>query len=456
MRDSLSYRGRLQHLIQGSRAGVRDVVVSMLPQIVRVSTGLISSALLARGLGPAGLGQFALVSTLSETVAHLSDPGVGQAANRYASRAAALGDRAGHLEVMRWSFRLRLLLVLVVGALFFALAPVLAERLWQVTPLAPLLRLGVVAGAFGALAAVPMIYFMSLRQFGMNAAIATAQALIWFGGVVLLYWMDWWSVSNVVITLLVTTAAGALLFYIAMPRSALVPDGGAPGKPRGSRWRAFWRNPASGTVAAEEHEGVNPDQFTLYYTISTLLSLLILRMDIWMMGVFLDESQIGHYSAALRFTLPLTIVLNAILTALWPRVSAQVVQEQSLRLLARTFKVGLLLAGGGVLYSLAAPLLAPWLFGEAFMASIGLGQLLCLRFSFAILVNPFQMMGYSFGLVRPYALLTLLQLALVLLLNVHLLPRVGPAGAVLALIASDVAGFSVTALLIRRRLAAGS
>jgi O-antigen/teichoic acid export membrane protein len=456
MRLPAGYRGRFRHLIQGSRAGVRDVTVSMLPQIVRVSTGLISSVLLARGLGPAGLGQFALVSSLSESVAHLSDPGVGQAANRYASRAAALGDTSGHLEVMRWSFRLRLVMVLVVGGLFFALAPFLAERLWQVAPLSPLLRLGVVAGVFGALAAVPMIYFMSLRRFGINAAIATAQALIWFGGVVLLYIMDWWSVFHVVITLLVTTAAGALLFYAAIPGSALISPGDVSAEAPGSRWRAFWQNPASGNVAAEEQEGVNPDQFTLYFTISTLLGLLILRMDIWMMGVFLDESQIGHYSAALRFTLPLTIVLNAILTALWPRVSSQVVREQSLRLLTKILRVGLLLAGGGLLYSLGAPLLAPWLFGEAYGASVVLGQLLCLRFSFAILVSPFQMMGYSFGLVRPYALLSLLQLALVILLNVQLLPLVGPAGAVMALIASDITGFSVTAILIRRRLGTGN
>lgn len=42
--------------LRGSRQGVKDVIVSAVPQLVGVFTRFFGSALIARGLGPTGMG----------------------------------------------------------------------------------------------------------------------------------------------------------------------------------------------------------------------------------------------------------------------------------------------------------------------------------------------------------------------------------------------------------------
>ena len=71
------------------------------------------------------------------------------------------------------------------------------------------------------------------------------------------------------------------------------------------------------------------------------------------------------YSTATRTALPLSMVLGAITSALWPRVvSAD--PAGTLRLLKRALSLGAVAAAGGVVYALLAPFVMPLLFGEAF------------------------------------------------------------------------------------------
>ena len=97
-----------------TRRGIIDVGLSLVPQLVKSATGFLSSILIARGLGPAGMGQYALILSLTDTVTSLSDLGIGQTALRYASLSASQGDSKGQMAVLRWAARLRLLLVTVM------------------------------------------------------------------------------------------------------------------------------------------------------------------------------------------------------------------------------------------------------------------------------------------------------------------------------------------------------
>jgi len=187
--------------------------------------------------------------------------------------------------------------------------------------------------------------------------------------------------------------------------------------------------------------------------LSSVIVMLILRADVWLMGVFLDQSQIGVYSAAIRFTLPLTIVLGAINTALWPRASTSIRVQDTLALLRKTFRLTLLVAMVGLPYAIGAPLLAPWLFGSRYAGSVLLGQLLCLRYLFSMFTCPIGIVGYNFGLVRVYWLVNLLQLIAVVVINVLLLPIYGPIGSAVALFTNDAFGFVVIGTLIWRKMA---
>ena len=419
----------------------------MIPQVVGVLTGFIGSVLIARGLGPEGLGRYALVMSLAGIATSLSDLGIGQTAIRYAARAVTAGHHEVQMAVLRWAFRMRLTLVLLITAVFMLASPVLALRVWHDASLTRYLRIGLIGGVFTAFGAVPILYFQSVRRFGMNAGIQSAQRFMLLGGILLLAVLRTWSLSYVLCMQIVAGAVAAIAFLVLVPSKALFQGGDINLSMR------FWRAPTvEPVIPSNEMDRYGVRAFAVFLMLSAFFVMLSLQADIWMMGYFLEPSDIGVYSAAARFALPLTIVLGGLNTALWPRASALHALKDIRALLKKTFLIALFIAGVGVIYSVTAPLLAPWIFGEAYRNGILIGQLLCLRSCLSILICPVGVVGYSLGLVRVYWLVNLLQLVLVVFINMALLPRMGPLGAAIALVINEIVGLLIAGGIILRRM----
>jgi len=435
-------------LISESRSGIRDVLLLLLPQGVIVLTGFVTTVLVARGLGPAALGQYGLVLSLTGLTAAFSDMGIGQTAIRYASRASAEGRIDEQMAVLRWAFRLRLAIMLVVATTLAVLASVVAGRLWHQPALAPIIRLGLIGGVAAALASVPCVYLQSIRRFGRNAVVQIGQALLGFGAILLVAALGSWSVRMVVAMSVAAASLGALGFLALVPRAALI----APGaRPEATPRRGFWTTPIEPEPELSGLVDSGPGVFAMYNMISTLIVMITLRLDVWLMGVFGSPEQIGLYTVASRFALPLGLMLTAVSGALWPRASARSDPHEALALLKRTFRLSLGLGALAVLYAIVVPLLTPWLFGSAYQASRLLAQVLCVRYALAILIVPVGVIGYSLGLVRVYWIINLVQLIAVAAINVVLLPRIGPMAAALALVVSEILGATLAgAVLVRR------
>jgi O-antigen/teichoic acid export membrane protein len=73
---------------------------------------------------------------------------------------------------------------------------------------------------------------------------------------------------------------------------------------------------------------------------------------------------------------------------------------------------------------------------------------LCFRCILSLIAAPLGAVSYSFGMVRFYPLMNLVQLAMVVGLNILLLPTWGPMGAAIALLANDTLGLIVIASLM--------
>jgi O-antigen/teichoic acid export membrane protein len=435
----------------GSRRGIRDVITLMIPQAVSVIVGLATSIAAARGLGPSGLGAYALVMSLSGIALALSDLGIGQTAVRYASRAVARQDVGGQHAILRWAFRIRLVLTaLVTGALYLA-APVLASKVWHVEGLAPLLRLGLLSGVFAAIASVPNIYFQSLKMFQRTTIVTVGQTLISLAGILIVAWANAWSVHAVILATLVGNGIGALVFLLMVPRTALF-TGTEGFLPTPERIRNLLRGPSQKNDVGERMAESAPGIFAGFNLISTLVVMAVIRLDVWMMGIFLTDGDIGVYNVGARLAMPLAIILNAINAALWPRASAVRSVPEAVRMLRQTFRLSVVVAALALLYALIVPLLAPSLFGAAYARSVGLGQLLSLRYAFAILICPIGVVGYSLGMVRVYWWINIIQLVAVFLVNYLFLPHFGPTASALALLANEAIGVTLAGIMIARRI----
>jgi O-antigen/teichoic acid export membrane protein len=432
------------------RQAIEDVLVSSFPQIITALVGLVTSALVARGLGPAGVGEYALIISIPTLVIGLSDLGIGQTAIRYASKAASNADTEGLFSVLRWAFRLRMIFVLIFIGIFFLLAPFIAGYIWHMESLSPLIRLGLLIAIFGVISHIPMIYFQSLKRFKVNSVLSILQTFIIFTGILILAWYNKWSLELVLIVTIIANFFNALVFTFAVPKNAFIKLKSVNGNMK-EKINHLWKAPPL-KYGKENLENSEIHSFAFYMLISTVIVMITAQADIWLLGYFVDKSLVGIYNVAKNYTLPLVMLLTAVSTALWPRASAIITHHESVTMLKTTFKFSLLAAFGGIFYAIIAPLTIPWIFGSQFSTGILLGQILCFRYCIAILICPIGIIGYNFGIIRFYTLVNIIQFIAVISISILLLPVIGPMGSALALIANEIIGASLLGFILWRKI----
>jgi O-antigen/teichoic acid export membrane protein len=280
----------------------------------------------------------------------------------------------------------------------------------------------------------------------MNAIVVTGQAALFLAGIVVIELLDLWSVNIVIGVSVLSAGIGSLVFLFLVPKTLLF-AGDHLSKPARE---PFWRLSLPGSLLKSSLDDSSANRFAFYMLLSKIIMLVTLRADVWLMGMFLDQSEIGLYNAASRFALPLSFVGIAVGTVLMPRASALANQNELRGLMKKTIQGSVAVTLLGSVYSIAVPFLAPWLFGEPFRASIGLGQLLCLGQCAVILANPISLLGYNLGLARIYWMIHLGQLCSVIIALLLFLPQFGAMAAALIFLASSLGGSAVTIMLVWR------
>lgn len=437
----------LEFIFSTSKRGVKDVLLAIAPHAIQLVTGLVASILIARGLGAAGMGEYTLAMTIAGLTISLSDLGIGQTAIRYASRALSSSDEKGFLSVLRWAFRWRLLLVFALAIILLGLSRWIAEEFWHLERLTFLVRLGIASGIIGSLASIPSAYFQSRKEFERNSTVLITQTIISFSGIVLLALLSYWSVQAVLLVGIIGGGIGTGIFMASVPLSSLFSKDDA----RQGGFLSMLRSPSIGK-SKDIVDTIEPEAFALYFLASTILAIIILRVDVTLMGYFLPQEEIGQYAVATRFALPLAMILASINTALWPRASSAATLEAKKALLKKTLTMTGALSIPVIGYSIVVPLLAPYLFGMAYEKSTFIGQLLCARFVLAMFASPMGAIGYSFGLVRFFWIINLIQLVCVILLNILLLPRIGAVGGAVALILNELISLVMVGYMVWRKL----
>jgi len=421
---------------------------------VNAATGLVASVLIARGLGPGRLGEYALITSVAGIAALFSDLGIGGTAIRFTAWARKGGDVEGQLAVLRWAFRLRVAMVLAVSAAAFALTPLLADRAWHAPHLTPLMRTSLLIGICGALASIPLLYFQSQQDFRANARVAIAQSSLSFSAVVAIAVLDAWSLWALVLASVGAAVITAVAVQFLVPRRTIFVRGEFSSLRRsGLAWLgAVLRPPALVRPSGQDLDAGPLGGFAIHMVASSAIQLLVLRVDVWLMGALISADEIGLYSVATKFTLPLAMLVGAVHTALLPRASSIRRIEELRAMLARTIRLTALASVACLAYAIIAPLLAPRIFGAPYAPATFLAQVLCLRFCAALLSCPASVAGNSLGLVRVYWVISALQLAAVLALNLLLLPRIGVLAAPISLLIQDVLGAVLVWALVWRRL----
>lgn len=244
--------------------------------------GLVSLALTARALGPAGLGILAVVEAYGRSIARLLHPEPWQALIKHGTHALESGDRQRFERLVWLSLMTDIALGLVAAAVGIALAGLAARWMGAVGDNAGLLAL---ASASSLVAPRPtaMGILRIYDRFDLLARLDMGIALLRLA-LVALAWASGAGVFAFVLLFVAWTVADGLL-----PMLAALPEM----RRRGHRLR-----PASPRLIAAE----NPGLLRLFVNsnVNVTLRQMRQRLDIVLLAGVLPAAALGHYQLARR------------------------------------------------------------------------------------------------------------------------------------------------------------
>ncbi len=431
-------------MITGSRKGIADTIISMMPNIVSVITGFAGSILLSRLLGPANLGRYALIVSIAAITNAVSDLGIGLTTVFFASRAHAEGDNALHAAIMRWAFRMRVMITLTIALVIFTSSGIIARHLWHDPPLQPLILIAIIGCIFTGFNSVSLIFFQSIKKFATQAIVATLQKLIIFAGIAFLFISHQSDLTYVVFVVTISTVVSSLVFLAIIPRSAIMQRNDFTGLPMLSALK----NPAIDSPVFTSDKNTHPKGFSGQMILYSLFNIVAEQLDVWLIAYFLAKDQVGLYNAASRFPLIFSVFIIGVKNALWPRVSSLTNLDDGKNLLKKVLAVSFVATGAGLVYAVAVPMLAPLIFGSQFTASVRLGQLLSARGALVVLWSLISIVANRFGLIRLQWKISLARIVIIGAAFIVLLPRAGLIAATASLIVTEIITVSIITWLI--------
>jgi O-antigen/teichoic acid export membrane protein len=400
--------------------------------LVRLLLGLISSVLLARSLGPAGLSVFSVVSAAMNIGITLADCGLSNSAIRQiAGDLTTSPDQAYRTAGAYARFKLLAGMLLATGAAVL------------VAPIGALLNLPresasllIWAGSLGvlatALSGIVATILHALRRFW---ALVLTQTLNIGLTVVLmagLFFAAHLTVLPALLVGIVTALAAASLGFALLP-----PD-----------WRAALRAGSR----FRSPEGRRLLAFSKWLWLSAILSVVASQLDLLLLNRWATPTIVGFYALALNLAFKVDILNQTVRAVLLPTVSALADKAAYVAYIRRSIARSLFLS-----LALVAllPLVRPFVlmvYGAAYAGSIAVFYALMIVILFELVTVPLLLLAFPMDMPRLIAAADGLRVVVLVAVGSLLIPGWGMYGAVAAKLAASVAGALVIGTAIAMRL----
>ncbi len=394
-------------------------------EVVRLGLGLVASFVVARALGPAGYGVYAVLSATVSVVAALAEGGLSEAA--VLRLAPSWSERSA-----RAFFWLRVGLATLVISVLWLLAGPLARLVLHLDDDGTLTRwalLGIVATACSGAVSVLLqasgrfgqMSTLTLFNTGLTALLAVVLALL--GQLTLLTALLVLGIA----TSLATFGLGIVLLRMPLRYSSLA-DLRAEARALAPVGRWLW--------------------------LASVLAMLAANLDVLIVNQFVAPAMVGAYALAVNVAAKANVVNHSLYTVLLPGV-AQLGDAASVRVYVRRS----LMRSGVMALALAAciPLAEPFVqivYGAAFAPAIPLLQLLLGVVIFDVLATPIVLLPLAYHRPRQMAAADAVRAVTLAVVGLGLAPVFGPVGAIIARLAARVAGAGLVVTLLGRSGAA--
>ncbi len=406
-------RDELTNEVRPARAAL-DVAVQVVGRLLNLALGVVATAVLARGLGRYGFGQWSTILLVPALLAYLNNLGLFQVAVRRASSendARWLGALVSARAALSIPVTLVTLLALVFvahGSAMFVAGAIIALQ-----------------GLLAAPEALASVFQVRIRNDLAMIAL-TVNSLLWTGGVIVISASHGGLVPYAVAMSAIAVVSVALQAAIAL-RTVRIPIHGT---------HLLWRRLAREAVPL---------------SIGSLLIVAYARIDALIVYASAGTTAAGLYNAAYRIVEQLGVVPLSLVATLMPLVSRIAASKPAQT--RRTLQLGLDLMA---MFSLAAVAFAivaahpiiELLYGASFDASAPALAVLMGSFAFVCCGYIFAVYTLVLDLQRQFARFAFIGLAFNLLVNLLLVPRYGFMAAAWATLATELLVAGLTGRMV--------
>lgn len=423
-------RTLLRLLASGLDPATRNWLVVVAGSGARLALGFVASVAIARSLGPAAFGVFALLGAVANVAGAgadlgLTDAAVKRIASVWPDHPAQARERS---QVFFWLRTGAVVPVVAGGSL---LAGLLAREGLVRPATAALLPLALLGVAATALSGAVSALLQATGRFGRLAVVALMNA----GLTVILAIALTLAGQLTLVTALVVLGIGTSLASFAVGRR-LLPD----------RWRLHV--PARAALASEGRPLL---RFGRWLWVANVFAMLTAQFDVLLVAHWSDSATVGAYALALNLATKADVVNSSLYTVLLPAASslngAGAVRRYARQSLLRSTLIGLALLP-------AMPLsgfLIPFCYGPAYAPAITLFRGLLGVVIFDAFTTPLLLLSYHFNRPKLLAAAEVLRAGMLLLAGAALIPATGAPGAIVAKLAAKLAGAGLTLAALTRR-----
>lgn len=393
--------------------------ISLIATIINGVLGLLFYIFSARFLGPTNFGILTLSITTLTLIADIADFGTDTGLIRFVGKYFH-SDREKALRFMKLGIKIKLAVWLFILAVGIFLAPFIASYIFQKEELQLPLKLAFI-GVGGALLfsfithnlqAMQKFLIWSLLNISLNAL-----------RLLIIFLLIEATTENILLTYITIPFLGFFLGVLILPKFYLA------------------RN--ENLVASDMFH------YNKWVGVTSVLSALSSRLDVYLLARISSVTSLGIYSAANQLTIIIPQLVSSLATVIAPKLSASTTPKEMLSYLKKLQILTLILAGVGLLGIPLSFFVIPFFLGPVFLESVNVFIVLLLaQLVFLIATPAHQAIFYYFARPKVFVFISSGQLLILLLLGYYLISSLGAIGAAWAVLISQLFSLLTSAVWV--------
>ncbi len=403
----------------------RDLLGVLSGNIVSQGLSFLAIVIISRELGPKNYGIFSFLLTFFTISVQIADFGISTSYIKYVSE-----NKERAKEIFLTIFFSKIFLSFVVISLFFLSSSKISEFFFESDKYINSLKMVSIAILFHALYSLFTAHFQAIQNFRLFSLANIFHNLLKLLSIV---WVTFYFSAEYHLKYFLFaytfSVTGILLFFFIKNYDLFLPL-------KSISLKYLWEIYRMG----------------FWVFLSSIATMIIMRLDIIMLKKMSPVDEVGYYTAAMNLAMIFPLITASLVTTLLPKMydflKNNSVETYVYRILRKTKLVLSVL----ILLELFSPLLIRWVFGNAYISSIPVFQILLVAFTFGVIINPISLVMYAINKAWLLTLMNWIQLPLNFLGNLIMIPLYDSSGAAISTVILRLfAGLYVTIYLLKVR-----